>query len=149
MARISKFLAVVLAIAVAGCARTETRKPVFAISGKATFQNEPMAGAMISFHPLNDPGPRALRAQATVNRDGTFRMTTYDTGDGAPAGEYAVTVYWPSPRPAKPKSADPSALGEEEEITPDRLKRQYAVPATTKLRAVVREEANTFDLILP
>jgi len=105
-----------------------------------------MAGAMISFHPLGDTDPRALRAQATADKEGRFQMTTYATGDGVPAGEYAVTIYWPANR-TKGKSNDPTA--DEEDMPPDRLNKAFTVPATTKLRATVQEQPNTIDFKLP
>jgi len=129
-----------------GCAKSDDRKPVFPVTGRAIYKAEPMAGAMIGFHPLGDNDPRALRAQATADKDGRFQMTTYTTGDGAPAGEYAVTIYWPAKR-TKGKATDPTA--EEEDMPPDRLNRVYTVPATTKLRATVQEQPNTIDFNLP
>ncbi len=146
MARTSSRLALLTLLAALGCGKSDGRKPVFPVSGVATAKGEPMAGAMISFHPLNDPDPRALKAQATAGKDGRFALTTYTSGDGVPAGEYAVTIYWPSKR-AKGKEADLTA--EEEPIPPDRLNREHADPKTTKLRATVREQSNTIDFILP
>jgi hypothetical protein len=34
-----------------------------------------------------------------VEADGSFRLTTYCTDDGAPAGTYTVTLTWPLPPP--------------------------------------------------
>jgi hypothetical protein len=144
MARTFSALVVLAALAL-GCSSEPTRKPVFAASGTATFKGEPMRGALISFHPLGDPDPLALRAQATADTDGRFALTTYATGDGAPAGAYAVTIYWPSKR-AKGKAAD---AGEEDDVPPCRLNRAHADPKTTKLRATVREHSNTIDFTLP
>ena len=66
---------------------------------------------------------------ARVSEDGTFAVTTYDTGDGAPAGEFKVTVYWP---------ADPDARGP----SPDRLKGRYRDPESTALVATFVEGEN-------
>lgn len=129
-----------------GCEKGQQRKPVFPVSGQVTFKGTPMAGAMIGYHPLGDPDPRAVRMQATAGKDGRYTLTTYVAGDGAPTGEYAVTLYWPGPRVAR-KTEDPTA--EEDEIPPDRLKRLFADPKTTTLRATVREQANTIDFVLP
>jgi len=146
MARISNAFLLLALLGVVGCRKSDDRKPAFAVSGTAIYKGEPMAGAMISFHPHGDTDPRALRAQATADREGRFQMTTYATGDGVPAGEYAVTIYWPAKR-TKGKVADPTA--EEEDMPPDRLNKVYTVPATTKLRATVREQPNTIDFNLP
>lgn len=146
MARTSSAF-LVLAMLVVGCSKADNRKPVFPVSGKVSFNGEPMDGAMISFHPLNDPSPRALRAQATADKAGQFSLTTYVTGDGAPAGEYAVTIYWPARKQPRPKGTDPTA--EDDDIPPDRLHRVHADPKTTKLRATVHEQSNTIDFTLP
>jgi hypothetical protein len=49
---------------------------------------------MIVLHPKNParadvPTPRAL-----VRNDGTFRVNTYEAGDGAPPGDYIATIAW-------------------------------------------------------
>lgn len=139
--RISSLL---LALLVLGCGSASERQPVFPVAGRLTFQGQPMAGAMLTFHPLGDTGPRALRAQATADGEGKYRMTTYTTGDGVPPGEYAVTLYWPGKRTAKPRPGE-----EEDDMPPDRLQRAYTTPATTKLRATVREQVNALDFSLP
>jgi hypothetical protein len=138
-------LVVLLAVLLAGCSDSPARKKVYPVEGKLTFNTEPMAGAMVTFHPAGDADPRALRAQATAAADGSYKLTAYVSGDGAPAGEYVVTVYWPGKRAGKPKGPDE----EETDMPPDRLNRRYAVAATTKLRATVRESPNTIDFTLP
>jgi hypothetical protein len=52
---------------------------------------------------LNDPLLARLVPHAEVDADGSFRLTTtFRTGDGAPAGRYALTLTWPlSARPGK------------------------------------------------
>ena len=57
-----------------------------------------------------------LCPHATVEADGSFRLTTYKSGDGAPAGTYVLTLTWPLP---------PRAGMEE---GPDRFRGRYADP---------------------
>jgi hypothetical protein len=137
---------IVLALMLTACG-AEGRKPVFPMSGKALFEGEPMAGAMLTFHPLDDKDPRAIRSQATVDAEGNYQLTTYFTGDGAPAGDYAITIYWPD-RPA----ANPDEPVEEEvdKLPPDRLAKSFTNPKTTVLRVKVREQPkNTLDINVP
>jgi hypothetical protein len=136
---------VLLAAVLAGCSREPGRKKVYPVEGRLTFNKEPMGGAMITFHPAGDGDPRALRAQATAGADGSYTLTTYVSGDGAPAGEYVVTIYWPGKRTGKPKEPEEEAS----DMPPDRLNRRYAVQATTTLKATVREQPNTIDFTLP
>jgi hypothetical protein len=58
----------------------------------------PARGALVVFHPLDNPDRVAVKPRAVVGRDGTFSLFSYRVGDGAPAGTYAVTVVWQQPR---------------------------------------------------
>src|SRR5262245_25475123 len=65
------------------------------VVGKLLVNGVPAANAMVAFHPLGTGGPAALRPVGVTGPDGTFCLTSYEAGDGAPAGEYAVTAVWP------------------------------------------------------
>jgi hypothetical protein len=68
-----------------------------------------------------------------VGADGTFHLGTFAVDDGAPAGDYAVTVIWET----QPASRDEEAL--------NLLPRRYASPATSGLRARVVEGETKLD----
>lgn len=116
-------------VCLAGCGSRDKLK-LYPVAGTLLVSGEPAANAKIAFHPLS-PGAAALPV-ATTAPDGTFRLTTYAAGDGAPAGEYAVTVVWPD---------DSLPVDECVEAAHDRLQGRYADPTKTKLRATVRPEA--------
>ena len=87
-------IAGLLLLAFAGCGNAEPqRTAVVAVEGAVSFQGKPLPGAMIALHPKTPrtdvPTPRAL-----VDKDGTFRVSTYEAGDGAPPGEYVATIAW-------------------------------------------------------
>jgi hypothetical protein len=134
-------------VAATGCSddkRITDRKTVFPVAGQFTAGDIPATGAMISFHPVNSTGVgRALPSQARADDQGRFELTTYVTKDGAPAGEYIVTIYWPEshPKPITEREDD----GEGSELPPDRLRGRFASPATSTLRARVTEKSTTFD----
>jgi hypothetical protein len=88
----------------------------------------------VAFHPSRNPNNRGLCPQAVVAADGSFRLTTYLAGDGAPAGEYFVTLYWPGPGP-----------DDDVHVRPDRLGGRYADPRTTPLTATVPTRAVALD----
>ena len=99
--------------------------PVYPTSGTIRVGGEPAYGAYLTLHPDGDIGiTKGNKPFGRVAKDGTFQVTTYDTNDGAPAGQYRVTVIWPE---------DPEARGP----SPDRLKGKYADPKSTPLRAKV------------
>jgi hypothetical protein len=90
----------------------------------------------VIFHPLNDPDPRAPRPIARVGPDGSFTPTTYAGSDGAPAGEYAVTVAWVL-------EADNQGVPREERQEPRNLApERYAKPETSGLRVRVQPGPN-------
>lgn len=87
-------LVLLSALAAVGC-KSETRVPVFPVSGKITFQGQAPAGAQVILVPAaGSKLPKDLAASGTVKDDGTFQIDTYAKGDGAPSGEYVATVQW-------------------------------------------------------
>lgn len=80
-------------VAIVGCNR-ETRVPVFPVSGKVTFQGRPPVGALVVLAPVNGSGTDGVAPTATVQNDGSFSITSYEPGDGAPDGDYVATVQW-------------------------------------------------------
>jgi hypothetical protein len=126
-------LAAALLLVSAGCGESD-RESVFPVSGSVTVNGKKPKDAVVSFHPADElHNPRALRSMATTEKDGTFRLTTYMSHDGAPEGEYVVTVYWPAPLP---RDAHPGDVGA------DLLKGRYANPKTSPLRATVGKGEN-------
>jgi hypothetical protein len=69
------------------------RVPVFPVQGSITLKGQPMPGAVITLHPKS-PNEKAPSPRGEINKDGVLKISTYNGGDGAPAGEYTVTVYW-------------------------------------------------------
>jgi hypothetical protein len=102
--------------------------PTFAVEGKAYYQGVAMDGADFTFHPKKG-GVEALRPKGKVKYDGTLKLGTYATDDGAPAGEYVVTIQW---RQMVNK-------GGELEAGPDLVPASYNSPQTTPLTARVEE----------
>jgi hypothetical protein len=96
--QLSAFTAVaVLVVTAVGCGDSgKNRVAVHPVQGAIQFRGQPMEGAFVSLHPKAEaegvPTPRA-----TVAKDGSFTVSTYDGNDGAPEGEYVVTVQWYKP----------------------------------------------------
>ncbi|MGE3314649.1 MAG: hypothetical protein AB7O26_05985 [Planctomycetaceae bacterium] len=68
--------------------------PVFPVNGSVTLNGENAYGAFIVFHPHGEPLPRNAKPWAQVKHDGSFELTTFSAQDGAPEGEYTVTIQW-------------------------------------------------------
>src|SRR5207249_8533874 len=82
-----------VALSVVGCG-SDGRKPVYPAKGQVLVTGKPAQYAQVALHPLNPADKDAPHPTANVGPDGTFVLTTYQAQDGAPAGEYAVTVQW-------------------------------------------------------
>jgi hypothetical protein len=112
------------------------RRLVFPVRGQVLYQGKPTPEALVIFHPVNDPDPRAPRPVARVGPDGRFSPTTYKTDDGAPAGEYAVTVTWV-------KERDNQDAPKEDQVPPKNLlPDRYAKPDTSGLRVHITAGPN-------
>lgn len=166
--RLASALALLAAPALAGCGNDlGFRHPVHPAAGKITWKGEPVKGAMVRFNPVDprtievpagEEGPELGLATQTGD-DGTFVMSAYYADDGAPAGDYVVTVTSTSPA-AIP--SDPDALPGDEEVHPDDLSpaqrkkaarptfaRLYSNAATSPLKATVKPgEPNQFTFEL-
>lgn len=66
-----------------------------AVSGTVMFDGAPAEGATVVLHP--EDRSLTIRPRGFVGKDGTFHVTTYLPEDGAPSGEYRVTVEWKKP----------------------------------------------------
>lgn len=77
-----------------GCSRyyedrfSRARPPVFKASGRVTWNGSPASGAIVTLHSR----AHNLAASGKSDRDGMFTLTTWRTGDGAVAGEHAVSI---------------------------------------------------------
>ena len=114
------------------------RKPTHPVKGFVYLDGTPAAGATVVLHQKAANKKGFVRvADGRVEGDGSFMLSTYGAFDGAPAGDYVVTVV-----PAG-RSADEE--GPPKKIT---LPERYAKPDTTDLTATVKAGKNefTFDL---
>jgi hypothetical protein len=104
------------------------------------YKNQPMQGALVTFHPKGADDLRTIRPVGLVKEDGTFALMTGQQS-GAPAGEYVVTVIWSeevTPRGKKGFSTEPPD-------SQDRLRGAYANQATSTLRAEIKKGANQLE----
>jgi hypothetical protein len=126
-----------LVAAFSGCSEEGSKVPVFPVKGSVKFEGEPAAGAFVVFHPLSPakPGETPPRPSAQVQPDGTFELTTTSQADGAPAGEYAVTVQWTK----LIKQGNDTLAG------PNVIPPIYAKPETTPWKVTVKDAPNQLD----
>jgi hypothetical protein len=100
-----------------GCgSKAKTSQPQYPVHGKVTSAGQPAVGAFVVLHPITQEQPPESPPRGIVEQDGSFGVGVLRKDDGAPAGEYAVTIIWP-------KDQEPGK--ETEDTPPDRLKNRY------------------------
>jgi hypothetical protein len=125
----------IVVLACNACGRGD-RKAVVPVEGQVLFENKPAQYALVVFHPVGG-APGAPRPTGRVGADGTFTLTTYDAGDGAPPGEYDVTVEWLLTTGSK---SNPAGY---DNPPVNRLPSRYGKAGTSGLRVRVQEGKNS------
>ena len=130
-----------LAVLIPGCSGPK-RPSVHPVRGQVLFQGRPTPGAFVAFHPVEPHSRDVPHPIAYADAEGRFALGTYGSHDGAPAGEYAVTVVWWSPvQLAKAQEGDAAA-------PTNRLPARYGDAKRSGLRASVREGSNDLTVQL-
>ena len=133
-----------LALALPACGGNAGQLPVYPVKGQVALNGEPTDGAFLVFHPVAGEATKGdkttgepLRPRAQVKSDGSFELTTYQAQDGAPAGEYAVTVEWRK-LIQNGKDASPG---------PNVIPSQYSQATSTPIKITVNTSPNAIDPI--
>ena len=89
-----------------GCGSGASTAPV---SGKITYQGQPVTGGTLSFAPIAAAGAvnPGKPAAALIQSDGSFVLTTYTASDGAVIGKHRVTFSPPIAQMPAPKELGP------------------------------------------
>jgi hypothetical protein len=122
----------------AGCGGRKGPR-LYPVKGVVHINGEPAKGVNVMFTPIAPPqgGADPLSPVAVTGEDGSFRLMSFKPGDGAPAGDYQVTIIYPMDRFNKHLSGI------------DRLRGRFANPKTSGLAARVEPKSNElppFDL---
>jgi hypothetical protein len=91
-------------------------RPQYAVHGKVLFHGQPAAHAIVVLNAVNQNAPPRFPPRGVTGPDGVFVIGSHLASDGAPEGEYAVTLVWPEEQ--NPKNPP-------ENTPPDRLKNRY------------------------
>jgi hypothetical protein len=142
MKKLAFSLAIALTALISGCGKSTKYYPV---QGKVTFRGAPASGALVYFHLKGNTNPNLALPYAKVLEDGTFKVVMATGEEGAPAGDYDVTMYWP----------DTSAAGGDKEKggsrdnPPDKFAGKYLKAGPNTPAVTVKPEKNEltpFDL---
>jgi hypothetical protein len=118
----------------------KTLREVFPVEGRVTFKDgSAVTGGEVVFFELAGDEPsednKRVRATGTIQRDGSYRMGTYQPNDGVPEGRYKVLVVPPRP----PNIEQPPA------VWPP-FNRRYAQYKETPLEYAVTRGDNRYDI---
>lgn len=122
-----------LAVLVAGCSKAgPPRKETFKVAGKVTVDGQPPGGPIqVGCH--NVAGMDAAMptvSQTETKDDGSFEISTYQAGDGVPAGEYKLTFVWQD-----------FQLISRSYSGPDKLNKRYSDPQKTEIAVTVKDQS--------
>jgi len=111
-----------------GC-KKDWKADTYPARGRIVINGEPATGAIVE---LRSQGKQAdvrnSRPWGIVKEDGSYQLTTYRNGDGAPAGVYSVTIVWPE------DVHSPNSI--------DRLRGAFATPEKSQWNVTVSEKKN-------
>ena len=113
-----------------GCGKSEALPDVHPVEGRVLVQNKPVKLASVFFYPADEQKIK-IRPRARTDADGRFKLNSYGSEDGAPAGDYTVTVVW--------TGADDD---ENRDNLPDRLQGRYSDPKTSPLKVTIKPGKN-------
>lgn len=85
------------ALGINGC--SPERPPLYPVKGQVFWKGKPAAGAMVFLNPVlakevSGRSPVTERPMGRVEDDGSFEISTFGKKDGAPVGQYRVTLLW-------------------------------------------------------
>lgn len=135
---VKAIVALAATMLVAGCSRQQA---VYPVGGRVTLDGKPLVDAQISFRPQR--GPEAF---ATLDTDGRYRLSTRAVGDGAVAGEHAVTLAQVTVGLALEPGVAPRLANPTPGAIP--VPERFLQAETSGLRATVVPGTNTFDFDL-
>jgi len=124
------------ACAVSGCG--DDRLGTYAVTGTVLVDKKPADGAMVIFCPVS--GSDELMKQRPfgfAGPDGKFELTTFDKGDGLPAGQYKILIQWPAAVGGDQRDASGGRP-----MGPDRLRGRYMNLERTPFSATIESGSN-------
>jgi hypothetical protein len=92
---VPSLLAAALSLASSACGNNG--KELQPVEGKIICDGKPATRAIVWLHPVDKVEPSTPRPHGTVDKDGFFKLSTYEGNDGAPAGKYRLAVFWKAP----------------------------------------------------
>ena len=138
-----------------GCdTSTDDRFATVPAFGRVTVANQPQGGIVLQLVPQMDNPihDTRLRPGAVSKNDGTFELTTYSLGDGAPPGKYHMILFWPPSEEPGAFSPERTSSSTDYKGPPDRLEGKYFDADLSSWEVIVtsqKTDIGTFDIEAP
>lgn len=121
-----------------GCQREKyPRVAVVPAEVRVLYRGKPAVGAQVVLVPVNDDSPDGIKPRGRAIDDGTVKFGTYAHSDGAPPGEYRVSIRWANQTRSKDDDGEDAPPGPPGGVQPDRLRERYSDPKTSGLKVQV------------
>jgi hypothetical protein len=135
-------LSLLAVVGIASCG-SNTPLDVYPVQGKVLFQGQPVPLASVALHPVGrSKEMKSVLPHGETNANGEFEVSTFAEKDGAPVGQYKVTVLWCGPDPG----TDLSTVNEDTIWDqPERLDARYRNPDKTPLQVNITAGTNTLE----
>jgi len=128
------FPAALFVLASVGCSQQISIPQTVPVRGMVASHQKPVPGVTVKFHPQFDMGRVKFIPNGETDREGMFTLSTGEGGNGAPLGDYVVTL-------EKLKvTHDPQQSSIEVEV--DEWQGKYADPATSTWKVTVKDGTN-------
>ena len=126
-------LMLILCAICGSCDKSDNRKATYPVTGVVRVDGQPvgqLAISCVSATGLDKANPTV--SAAFTDKEGAFKISTYEKGDGVPVGDYVLTVIWGQMNLLSMQYGGP-----------DKLKGKYADPATSTIKFTVKEGVPT------
>ena len=143
----------VIAMLIGGCGGPD-RPPMGRVSGVVSYNGAPLDSGEVKFIPIQ--GAESDRpAIGVIESDGSYKLTTFNTGDGAVVGQHKVLVTVPRPVETMGENVDEESgmmpsfdqpMPEYDDVSG--IPSKYGNLDSTPLRYTVEQSGNTIDIEL-
>lgn len=108
------------------------KKPCIKIAGQVLVDGKPAEKVEVVLHPTIENHGLFQFPHAVTNANGEFKLGTYASNDGAPAGQYSAVFVWPIPV-------------SEQVDDDDRLRRLYSDPLKSQFKVTIDSAKTKLD----
>ncbi len=141
-------IALLSGLTAVGCGGTAERPPMGRVHGTVTYDGKPVDRGRVTFSPIASEGDSGgTSAMGPIESDGSYSLTTFNTGDGAFVGRHIVTVVVPTEDIValnKPRADGSIPYKLPKELIP----KKYTDPKQSPLRNTVEAGDNSLNIDL-